>query len=375
MRSVSIIYAVAIAIFVFLTWAWNFNIDEAVRAQGTVVPVGRVQVVQVADGGVLAQLMVAEGDRVQAGQVIAHLDNTRAAARRDELDAKLAALTVARTRAEAEAEGHTPNFAQFPADWRDVVTSQRELYTQKQTEHSALLRALQAALDTTQREFDVLSNLSKSGDTSNLRLIQSEKELAQRQRELSEAQLKFKTAALTEIAQIDQDLFTLRFQLQERESMVDMTSIIAPKDGIISSLAFTTIGAAIAPGQEFASIAPTNEDLIIEAKIQPVDVGRLITGLPVAIKLDAFDAAIYGNFKGDLTLISADATTEQNGGVERSYFKAQVVVDWTSNNKVDLTALRPGMTATLDLITGERSVLTYLLKPILRGVDGVFIER
>lgn len=128
-------------------------------------------------------------------------------------------------------------------------------------------------------------------------------------------------------------------------------------------------------GEEFASIAPTNEELIIEIRIQPRDVCRLINDLPVAIKLDAFDAAIYGNFQGRLTLISADATTETVAGREQSYFKAQVVVDWTSNNKVDLTALRPGMTATLDLITGERSVLTYLLKPILRGADGVFIER
>jgi len=375
MRNNSIIYVIAAAFVSFVIWAYTFDINEAVRAQGQIVPVGRVQIVQVADGGILGALLVSEGDAVKEGQVIARLDKTRAAARRNELDARFSALTVARARAEAEVNGTIPDFEQFPVDWAEVIQSQRDLFYQKQAEQSALISALEFALKTAQTEYDLISRLAGSGDTSNLRLIQAQKDLSQRQKELLEVKLKFKTSSTSEIAKIDQELFALRFQIEERESVVDKTSIIAPKDGIISALNFTTIGASMSAGEEFASISPTSEELIIEARIQPMDVGRLINGLPVAIKLDAFDAAIFGNFQGHLTLISADATTEIVSGREQSYFKAQVVVDWTSNRKVDLTALRPGMTATLDLITGERAVLTYLLKPILRGFDGVFIER
>jgi len=375
MRNNSVIYVIAATFLGFVVWAYSFNINEAVRAQGKIVPVGRVQVVQIADGGTLGELLVSEGDSVFEGQVIARLDNTRASARRNELDAKFSALTVARVRAEAEVNGNVPNFLEFPSDWGEVILSQKNLYEQKQDEQQELITALKMSLDTARSEYDLLSRLAGSGDTSNLRLIQAQKDVLQREKELLEVQSKFKTASTAEIAQIDQELFSLRFQIEERNSVVEKTNILAPKDGIISSLNFTTIGASMSSGEEFASIAPINEDLIIEAQIKPVDVGRLVVNLPVAIKLDAFDAAIYGNFEGTLKLISADASKDVIDGREQNFFKAQIVVDWSSNSKVSLDALRPGMTATLDIVTGERSVLTYLLKPIIRGVDGVFIER
>ena len=375
MRNNSVIYVIAATFFGFVGWAYNFNINEAVRAQGKLVPVGRIQVVQIADGGTLGELLVSEGDRVVEGQVIARLDNTRASARRNEADAKVSALTVNRVRAQAEVNGIAPNFSEFPSGWGEVISSQKKLYDQKQAEQQELIAALTLVLETAVSEYDLLSRLAGSGDTSNLRLIQAQKEVLQREKEFLEVQSKFKTASMAEIAQIDQELFSLRFQIEERNSVVEKTNIIAPKDGIISSLNFTTIGAAMSSGEQFASIAPINEDLIIEAQIKPADVGRLLVNLPVAIKLDAFDSAIYGNFDATLSLISADASAEVIDGREQSFFKAEIVIDWKSNSKVSLDALRPGMTATLDIITGERSVLTYLLKPILRGFDGVFIER
>ena len=375
MRQAAPIYWIAAFVFAFVIWADRFQLDESVRAQATVVPAGRVQVVKAVDGGVLAQLLVREGDQVEVGQILARLEDVRANARQGEVQAQLAALEVALERAGAEAEQREPDFDQFPKRWSAMVESQRALYQETAQRHSDQMTSLTQALELAQARYELLSKLERSGDTSDMRLLEAENELLTARQNLRAAKQDFKAGALREVAEIESRLYTLQFQLNERANVVEKTTITAPKSGIVSNLKFATLGAPIGSGETLLSISPTQEAFELEIKISPADVGSLQVGEPVSAKLSAFDATVYGDFKGQLILISAEAVSEAVDGTQQTFFKGVARMDWRQNPKVNPDLLRAGMTASVDIITGRRSVLEYLLKPIKRGMGQALTER
>lgn len=375
MRQAAPIYWIAAFVFAFVIWADRFQLDESVRAQATVVPAGRVQVVKAVDGGVLAQLLVREGDQVEVGQILARLEDVRANARQGEVQAQLAALEVALERAGAEAEQREPDFDQFPKRWSAMVESQRALYRETAQRHSDQMTSLTQALELAQARYELLSKLERSGDTSDMRLLEAENELLTARQNLRAAKQDFKAGALREVAEIESRLYTLQFQLNERANVVEKTTITAPKSGIVSNLKFATLGAPIGSGETLLSISPTQEAFELEIKISPADVGSLQVGEPVSAKLSAFDATVYGDFKGQLILISAEAVSESVDGTQQTFFKGVARMDWRQNPKVNPDLLRAGMTASVDIITGRRSVLEYLLKPIKRGMGQALTER
>lgn len=375
MRQAAPIYWIAAFVFAFVIWADRFQLDESVRAQATVVPAGRVQVVKAVDGGVLAQLLVREGDQVEVGQILARLEDVRANARQGEVQAQLAALEVALERAGAEADQREPDFDQFPKRWSAMVESQRALYQETAQRHSDQMTSLTQALELAQARYELLSKLERSGDTSDMRLLEAENELLTARQNLRAAKQDFKAGALREVAEIESRLYTLQFQLNERANVVEKTTITAPKSGIVSNLKFATLGAPIGSGETLLSISPTQEAFELEIKISPADVGSLQVGEPVSAKLSAFDATVYGDFKGQLILISAEAVSEAVDGTQQTFFKGVARMDWRQNPKVNPDLLRAGMTASVDIITGRRSVLEYLLKPIKRGMGQALTER
>jgi len=375
MRQAAPIYWIAAFVFAFVIWADRFQLDESVRAQATVVPAGRVQVVKAVDGGVLAQLLVREGDQVEVGQILARLEDVRANARQGEVQAQLAALEVALERAGAEADQREPDFDQFPKRWSAMVESQRALYQETAQRHSDQMTSLTQALELAQARYELLSQLERSGDTSDMRLLEAENELLTARQNLRAAKQDFKAGALREVAEIESRLYTLQFQLNERANVVEKTTITAPKSGIVSNLKFATLGAPIGSGETLLSISPTQEAFELEIKISPADVGSLQVGEPVSAKLSAFDATVYGDFKGQLILISAEAVSEAVDGTQQTFFKGVARMDWRQNPKVNPDLLRAGMTASVDIITGRRSVLEYLLKPIKRGMGQALTER
>jgi adhesin transport system membrane fusion protein len=375
MRKTSPIYVIATLLVGFFIWSALFYIDEAVRAEGTLAPKGRVQVVQVTDGGVLETLLVNEGDSVSRGQIIARLEDTRAAARRDELEARSAALQVRRVRAEAEANGIELTFNNLPPSWHSLITAQRDLFAERQLLQRQTLQSLSVSLELANREFEMIERMSREGDTANIRLIQAERDLIDRRQAFDDAQRTFRADALKEISDIDGELFALQFSSEELRNIVEKTVIYAPKSGVVTNIRYETLGAFVGPGEEFLSIAPIDETLEVEIKISPTDVGSLRVGMPVRVSLSAYDATIYGTLTGQLRLISADVIEPETGTSTGSYFKGIATINWENNSRITPDLLRPGMVATIDIKTGSRSVLRYLLKPLLRGSSRVFTER
>lgn len=369
---------IALAFFVvILLWAWYHELDQTVRATGQIMPGTHTQVIQAADGGVLEKLMVQEGQTVKAGQVLAVLEKERANAGVEEGRAKVASLQAALIRARAEAMQRTPDFRPIPARYAEFVDEQMALFKQRLAGLKEDLASLQEAYDLAKEELRINEKLIETGDISRLELMRAQRQIADIAGRISAVKNKYLQDARQEAARLQDELSSQTFKLDERMSVLEHTELTSPVDGVVKSLRMNTLGGVLRAGDELMQISPTNVDLMVELKVAPMDIGQLRLGLPASIKVDAFDYTIYGSLQGQLEYISSDTLAEQgpNGQVTSSY-KARVHFDpKQANPKLGLQELKPGMTASVDIQTGSRSVLTYLLKPIAKAFQGAATQR
>jgi len=377
LKNLSVIWVALLFLITFVLWAAFHELDQTVRATGQIVPGTHTQVIQVADGGVLEKLLVQEGQVVKAGQVLAVLEKERANAGVEEGRAKVALLQSALIRARAEAVQQEPNFKSIPSRYAEFVVEQHALYKQRLTGLREDLNSLIEALDLAQKELVINERLMETGDISMLELMRAKRQVADIKGRISAVKNKYLQDARQEAAKLQDELSSQGFKLDERQSVLDHAELISPVDGVVKSLRMNTLGGVLRAGDELMQISPTNVDLLLELKVMPADIGQLGLGLPASIKIDAFDYTIYGSLDGKLEYISSDTLSEQgpNGQVTSTY-KARVSFNAKqANAKLNLYELKPGMTASVDIQTGSRSVLTYLLKPISKAFQGAATQR
>jgi adhesin transport system membrane fusion protein len=363
---------------VFLGWASFSDVDQTVRAQGQVVPLARTQVIQAADGGVLSRILVQEGQSVRAGQPLAELERERSNAAFEERRAHDAALALALVRAKAEASGQAPQFGSQYREYGEFIASQQALYEQKKRSLREESAALQDSLAMAQEELRMNENLFKTGDTSRVEVMRARRQVTELQGRLQAITNKYLQDARQEAAKLADELSSSRYKLEEQKSVLDHTTLNAPVAGIVKYMKVTTIGGVLRPGDELMQISPTDGGMLVEVKVNPSDIGQLKLGLPAFVKLDAFDYSIYGNLAGTLTYISSDTLTEQGAnGQAVTFYRARVRIDphAQDNPRLAAVALKPGMTATVDLRTASRSVMQYLAKPVFKAFSGALNER
>jgi adhesin transport system membrane fusion protein len=370
------IYLLLLLILI-VTWAAWFEIDQMVRAQGQVIPQDKTQVIQAADGGVIKELRVSEGETVTKGQVLAVLESERALAGVEEISNRIAGFQISRIRAQAEAMGTVPKFAQFSKSHADLVASQQALYLQNQ---AALLKEAEALTEQVRlanSEFELTQRLHDNGDVSRIELMRTQRGLVDARQKLHAVQEKYKSDARRELAKIEEEVTSQRSKLQERASILGHTEIQASLDGVVKSLRINTLGGVLRNGDELMQISPTTGGYIIEAKINPADIGQLQLGLPVTVRFDAFDYNIYGSLEGRLTYLSSDTLTEQGlDGKYQTYYRAKVeLLAQDAGRRIRFSDIKAGMTATLDVKTGRRTVLEFMMKPISRAFEGALGQR
>lgn len=361
----------------FVVWAASFEIDQIVRAQGQIIPQEKTQVIQAADGGVIKELRVNEGETVIKGQVLAVLESDRARAGVEEISNRIAGFQISRIRAQAEAMGVQPKFAQFAQSHPDLVSSQRALHVQNQTALLKDTEALAEQVRLAKTELDLVQRLFDRGDISRIELMRTQRGLVDAQQKLDTVQEKYKSDARRELAKIEEEITSQRSKLQERQSVLDHTEIQASLDGVVKSLRINTLGGVLRSGDELMQISPTTGGYIVEAKVNPADIGQLQVGMPVTVRLDAFDFSIYGSLSGKLTYLSADTLTEQGSdGRSQIYYRAKVQIGAIPlTGRIQPADVKPGMTASLDILTGHRSVLTFITKPIVRAFSGAMGQK
>jgi adhesin transport system membrane fusion protein len=373
----SLLWLLVIAFVTFLSWAAWFEIDQTVRAQGLMIASARTQIIQAADGGVLAEILVQEGQAVKAGERLAVLEKERSTAAFEESRAKVAALQAGLIRARAESDGKKPVFGSDLKGFPEFVSAQQRLFDQRKASLRDATGSLEDTLRLAREELQMTQALLTAGDVSRIEVMRALRQVGELEARLAELRNKYVQEARLEVTRIEEDLSSNRYKLDDRRSVLEHSDLVAPVAGIIKYLKITTIGGVLRAGDELMQISPTESDMVVEARINPVDIGQLKLGLPVQIKLDAFDYSVYGMLQGQLSYISSDTLTEQGAnGQAQTYYRAHVKITPKQDNlMLAKVVLKPGMTATIDVQTQTRSVLRYLVKPLIKTFGGALNER
>lgn len=360
---------ILVSIFVVLFfWAAYSQIDQSVRATGTVIASNRSQIVQVIDGGVLDQLNVHEGAHVKKGEVIAKLNDIKVKSSLNEAAIKADTLKLTSIRLQAEFMGKPFMIPKGLALPKDVIDGQKELYAQRKSSIDSELQSLKTAKNYAFEEMTMLQKLVATGDANRAELLKAQRATNEADAAYLNRLNKYRQDVQSESSKAEEDLAQLNEVIAERREQLTNTQIRSPMAGIVKNVKFTTLGAVLKPGEELLQIVPLDDKLIIEAKITPKDIGDIKIGLPASIKFDTFDSSIFGSVDGRVSYLSPDSLTEQTAKGEMSYFRAQLETPdgksvTRTGKRLDIT---PGMTVTIDIKTGKRSLLKYLLKPLMK---------
>ncbi len=366
-----------ITLLTFVAWAAWFDIDQIVRASGQIIPQDRTQVIQVADGGVLQELHVSEGEQVRKGQILARLESERASAGVDEVRNRIAGLEITRLRAQAEASAQPFAPGTYQRNHPDLVQAQRSLYQQNTIALEQETAALKSQLRLAEEEQQLNQRLFDTGDISRVELMRAQRMVIDIQQRIQAAQDKFRSEARKELARIEDEITAQRSKLQERQSVYDHTILQAPTDGDVKYLRINTLGGVLRPGDELMQISPTEGQYIVEAKVNPADIGQLAIGQRATLRLDAFDYSLYGTLQGRLDYLSADTLTEPgaDGRSSQTYYRARLSLTVPPGHRIQPQDIKPGLTVTADLLAGQRSVLHYIGKPIARAFSGALGQK
>ncbi|MCB1790959.1 MAG: HlyD family type I secretion periplasmic adaptor subunit [Gammaproteobacteria bacterium] len=394
----------------FIVWAYFAVLDEVIKGDGKVIPSSQVQVVQNLEGGIVKQINVAEGDVVAEGQLLLTIDDTRFDSSLQESRIRELSLRGKAIRLRAEAEGgdalpefpdeikavlpdlHAQEQKLFDERQRELVANRQILGEQLAQKKQAIVELkvrserLQRSLGLSQRELNVTRPLQSQGAVSAVEVLRLERQVNDLNGELEEARLSipraeaelaeveqrrveldagFRKDARAELSEVNAELSSLAAGNVALADRVRRTQVRSPIRGVIKSLQVRTVGGVVQPGMDLIEIVPVGESLLVEARVKPRDIAFLSPGLSAKVKLTAYDFAIYGGLDAQVEHISADTFVDEKG---EAYYLVRVrtqAPELQSEGKA--YSIIPGMTAEVDILVGEKSVLSYILKPVLRA--------
>ena len=410
------VWLVSLLLLTALVWAKFAVLEEVTMGEGKAIPSSKIQVIQNLEGGIVAEIFVREGQLVNKGDVLLRLDDTRFLSNRGESDADRMALTARLERLQAEAAGRplvmpaeiTLKAPQLVEDELALYNSRQDRLhseqrtlneqlrqkTQELAEFSSKQQQYRSSLGLIQQELNMSQPLVSSGaiseveilrlrrsavemrgslDATTLAIPRAQAGISEIKSKMEESELAFRSDAFKELNEVRTELQKITASSLAIEDRVSRTTVQSPVHGIIKQLKVNTIGGVVQPGSDLLEIVPLEDNLLIEAKVRPQDVAFLHPGQKAMVKFSAYDYTIYGGLKANLELISADTITDEEGN---SFYLIQVR---TNKNHLGSDAhpllIIPGMIATVDIITGEKSVLDYLLKPVLKARSEAMRER
>lgn len=363
------------AVAAFWIWASWATLDEQVRAPGTVIVSSRSQVVQSVDGGVLRTMHVREGDTVQKGDLLAELDTIRFQASADEVVAKVTYLKATIQRLEAELDETDLHFSKDIAAYPDIVQAQTRLFERRRKFQREETEAIEKSLKLAEQELAAIENLAETGDASQSELLKARRAVVELSAQMTNKKNTYRQEAQAELAKSRSELESNEQVLTQRNEALQSTKLRAPMSGVVKNVRITTVGAVLREGEEILQIVPSDEPMIIEAKVKSRDVAFIRKGLRANVKLDAYDYTVYGSLVGHVTYISPDTLEDEKKRDEDPTFRVHIeITEFPEKSKEDIEVI-PGMTASVEIITGERTVAQYLLKPLRRVSSAALVER
>ncbi|MFN3352452.1 MAG: HlyD family efflux transporter periplasmic adaptor subunit [Brevundimonas sp.] len=373
-----IILASALAVVVFIAWASIAKLDQITRAPGRVIPSGRTQVVQSEHGGSIAEILVREGDTVRRGQVLVRLDSIALGAALEDSEATVASQRAKMARIQAELFSRPLAFPPEVGAYPEFVSSQRQLYLRRRQALESSIDALQAQLRLARQELELNRPLVESGDVSRSEMLRMERGVADLAGQIAIRRSEYLQELQAEYAATEEELAGSLQELTQRRAAFESAELVSPSDGIVVNLRVTTIGGVVAPGDEVLQVVPTGDELIVEARVPPQEIAFIRVGQEASIKFDAYDSAVYGSGLGRVTYVSADTLEEPTPQGPRPYYRVNLSADTSGlrpRRPDEQVSLQPGMTATVEILTGDTTVFRYLTKPILKTASEAFGER
>ena len=372
------VYLMLLALLVAVCWAAVAQVDIVTKANGRVVPDGREQIIASLEGGILRELLVRDGQQVTEGQALALLDPTRVEAQQAEGQAKRQALRGTLARLQAEAAGKPPA---FPDDLPDeIVHAETESF-------DARHRALGDAVSTNQRSIALLSRELAMAESLSNKGLMSEVEVMRVRRQANELNLqtqerinRFRQESSSEIVRVRTELSMIEEQMVVRDDALRRTTLVSPVRGVVKQIRINTLGGVVPAGAPIMELLPLGDKVLIEARVRPSDIGFVRVGQPVDVKLSAYEYTVYGSLKGTVQSISPDALgdPERAATPDGTWYRALIRAEGgqlqaVRKNDKPLQVL-PGMTGSVEIRTGQRSVLGFLLRPMLKSQEA-FRER
>ena len=366
------LYLLLAALVTAVLWAAFTEVDQLSRSEGVIVPDGREQVIASAEVGILRELLVREGDRVEKDQVLAKLDPTRVEAQQNEGQVKrlAARATVARLTAEA-----TSKPLSFPSELNAVpaiVAAEASAYAARQRLLDEAVASIERSIGMLNRELRVAQDMAAKGLMSNVEVMHLSRQVNELQHQRSERISRFRQEASSELVRLQNELAMQDEQMVVREDALKRTVLTSPVRGMVKNIRANTVGGVVTTGSPIMEIVPLTDAVLIETRIKPAEVGYLAVGMPAKIKLQGFDYNVYGGLEGRVEYISPDALGEADKTGAGRYYRALVRSE--RNNlryKGEAVAVIPGMSATVEIKTGERSVLSFLLRPVLKSREAM----
>ncbi|MBZ4020908.1 transporter [Rhodobacter sp. TJ_12] len=368
------IWLVAATVVLFLAWAAIASVDQIVRGPGEIVSSSKPQIIQNLEGGILAQLNVSEGEIVEPGQVLGQLHATSYRAQVDDLRAQIAALEIRQLRLEAEMNG----FDAFEASLEqerlvpEIVKSESALLVARLSDFKSRKAGAAAVLKQAKAERDLMENMYEKDIAPLIDVTKARKGYSDAEAQLNDIITKVELERAAEYSDTLEKLGTLRQQLKLSQDQLERTLLTSPMRGVVNKLSVTTIGGVVRPGEEIMQIIPLDEELFIDARIAPKDIANVKLGQDATIKLSAYDYTIYGSLKGTVHFVSADTFKDERQPEAEPYYKVTLRVDLAHLTERQRSfEIRPGMQASVELHTGEKTILRYLMKPLYKSREAL----
>lgn len=409
-------WPIMILLMAGVIWANFATLDEVAIATGEVVPAGRIKVVQHLEGGIIQEIYVTEGDTVREGQTLLQLDLASGGTNQEELLVRLDSERLVKARLEAEADGIDLAFPEDVADRRPAIVAaqrqafdarQRELFSTLQVmreqvkqreleveELTARARAVESNFNLASERLKMSKSLLSEGLTARMEHLELEAEVENLQGEmgslkpampkaqaaveearqrLQESESRFRREAQDQLGKIEENIARIGELLSDATEQGIRAEIKSSINGVVKNMRYNSIGNVVKPGEPIMEIVPTGDQLVVEAKLNPVDRGYVTEGQAATVKISTYDFTRYGGLDGAVIRVAPDSSTDENGA---PYFR---VVVQTNKNHLGVVEgdlpITPGMQATVDIHTGEKSVMDYLVKPVLKLRHEAFRER
>ncbi|WP_151823146.1 HlyD family type I secretion periplasmic adaptor subunit [Acinetobacter oleivorans] len=366
------IWIICFGLLILLIWAWVFKLEEVSTGTGKIIPSSKEQTIQSLEGGILTRLNVKEGEIVKKGQILAQLDPTRFASNVGETKSLLLSAKATAARLSAEVNGTALIFPKEVLEEQALVNEETALYRSRRSNLEVSLEGLKKALVLVQQELAMTEPLVAKGAASDVEVLRLKRQATDLVNQMNDVRNQYLVKSREELAKANTDIETQSQVVKGKSDTLKRAIFKSPVRGIVKEIDVMTIGGVISQNGKLMTIVPLDEKLLVEARISPRDIAFIRPGQEALVKITAYDYSIYGGLKGKVTVISPDTLRDE---VKQDQFYYRVYIrtdsDKLTNKNGKYFNITPGMVATVDIKTGEKTILDYLIKPFNKAKEAL----